>query len=295
MFLKQSFPQLKVKGMRKPELSEDIFLEVYDSRSHNNEVIRESVNAMFKIAEELKGKVVLVGGWSVYYWVDNVLGYNGVPSIDIDFLTKAESFEEIKEVMENLGFQSAGFRFAKPVKSSIVREEIKVDFLFDRKPSRLSFDTPFTLPVFKNRYYSRVYFEVHDFNENSIAQGDIDVAFPEAVLALKFDIYTNAGDYPDDKRDKHWKDIIDVYSLVMGFYKKRDAWREDGFYLKTCVLKELYRAKSYKPASIYGVLKDSQYKEDIRVMLADYVGFRIFEEKLFERRLKELEEIVKKI
>ncbi|SEW04071.1 hypothetical protein [Thermococcus thioreducens] len=79
--------------MKRPKLSDDIFIEVYDSRSHNNEVIRESINAMFKIAEELKGKVILIGGWSVYYWADNVLAYNGVPSIDIDFLARAESFE----------------------------------------------------------------------------------------------------------------------------------------------------------------------------------------------------------
>ncbi|ASJ17107.1 hypothetical protein A3L04_08510 [Thermococcus chitonophagus] len=279
--------------MKRLELSEDIFLEVYDLRSYNNDVIRESINAMFKIAEELRGKVVLVGGWSVYYWVDNVLGYSGVPSIDIDFLAKAESFEEIREVMKNLGFQSAGFRFAKPIKSLIVREEVKVDFLFDEKPSQLSFDTPFASSIFRNRYYSRVHFEVRDFNKNLIAGGEVDVAFPEAVLALKFDIYTNLGDYPDDKRDKHWKDIIDIYSLVMGFYKKRNAWREKDFYLRKDVLRELYKAKNYKPTSIYEVLKRTQYKEDIRVMLADYVGFKVFEEKLFERKLRELETIIK--
>ncbi|WP_297092691.1 hypothetical protein [Thermococcus sp.] len=278
--------------MKEVKLSDDIALEVYDLRSYNNNVIRESINAMFNIAEELKGKVLLVGGWSVYYWVDNVLGYNGVPSIDIDFLAKAESFEEINEVMKNLGFQSAGFRFAKPIKTLIVREEVKVDFLFDRKPSQLSFDTPFASSIFRNGYYSRVHFEVRDFGRNIIDEGDVDVAFPEAVLALKFDIYTNAGDYPDDKRDKHWKDVIDVYSLVMGFYKRRDAWREKDFYLRRDVLRELYRVKSYKPASIYGVLTGSQYREDIRVMLADYVGFRVFEEKLFERRLRELENII---
>ncbi|ADT84827.1 hypothetical protein [Thermococcus barophilus] len=279
--------------MKRLELSDDIFLEVYDLRSYNNDAIRESISAMFKIADELRGKVVLVGGWSVYYWVDNVLDYNGVPSIDIDFLAKAESFEEIREVMKNLGFQSAGFRFAKPLKRLIVREEVKVDFLFDEKPSQLSFDTPFASSIFRNRYYSRVNFEVRDFNKNLIAGGEIDVAFPEAVLALKFDIYTNLGDYPDDKRDKHWKDIIDVYSLVMGFYKKRNAWREKDFYLRKDILRELYKAKSYKPTSIYEVLKESQYKEDIRVMLADYVGFRVFEEKLFERKLRELETIIK--
>ena len=279
--------------MKRVELSDDIFIEVYDSRSHNNEVIRESIDAMFKIAGELRGKVVLIGGWSGYYWVDNVLGYNGVPSIDIDFLTKAESFEEIKEVMKNLGFQSAGFRFAKPIKTSlIIREEVKVDFLFDEKPSQLSFDTPFASSIFRNRYYSEVHFEFRDFNGSPIAEGGVDVAFPEAVLALKFDIYTNVGDYPDDKRDKHWKDVIDVYSLVMGFYKKRDAWRGGNFYLRKDVLRELYRAKEYKPTSIYEVLNESQYKEDIRVMLADYVGFKVFEERLFERRLRELERII---
>jgi len=279
--------------MKRIELSEDISLEVYDSRSYNNEVIKESINAMFRIAEELKEKVVIVGGWSVYYWVDNVLGYNGVPSIDIDFLARAESFEEIKEVMKNLGFQSAGFRFAKPIKSLIIREEVKVDFLFDEKPSQLSFDSPFASLILENQYYSRVHFEFRDFNKNPIAGGEVNVAFPEALLALKFDIYTNLGDYPDDKRDKHWKDVIDVYSLVMGFYKKRYAWREKDFYLKKDILRELYKAKSYRPTSIYEVLKESQYKGDIKVMLTDYVGFKVFEEKLFERRLRELEAIIK--
>ena len=98
----------------------------------------------------------------------------------------------------------------------------------------------------------------------------------EGVLALKFDIYTNVGDYPDDKRDKHWKDIIDVYSLIMGIYMKRDVWREKDFYLRRDVLKELYKAKSYKPTSIYEVLKESQYKEDIRVMLNRLRWFQSF-------------------
>ena len=53
--------------MKEVKLSDDIALEVYDLRSYNNNVIRESINAMFKIADELKGKVLLVGGWSVYY------------------------------------------------------------------------------------------------------------------------------------------------------------------------------------------------------------------------------------
>jgi len=115
--------------------------------------------------------------------------------------------------MKNLGFQSAGFRFAKPVKSLIVREEVKLTISLTK--SLLSFDTPFASLIFENQYYSRVHFEVHDFDKNLIAGGEVDVAFPEGVLALKFDIYTNVGDYPDDKRDKHWKDIIDVYSLII--------------------------------------------------------------------------------
>ncbi|MFA4697051.1 hypothetical protein P8X28_05920 [Pyrococcus kukulkanii] len=225
--------------------------------------------------------------------MDNVLGYNGVPSIDIDSLAKAESFGEIREVMKNLGFQSAGFRFAKPIKSLIVMEEVKVDFLFDEKPSQLSFDTPFASLIFRNRYYSKVYFEVRDFNKNLIAGGKVNVAFPGAVLALKSDIYTDVANYSDDKRDKHWKDIIDVYSLVMGFYRKREAWRGKDFYLRKGVLRELHKAKSYRLTSIYEVLKGSPYKEDIRIMLADYVGFRVFEEKLFERKLRELEDAIK--
>ena len=277
--------------MRRLELSEDISIEIHDSRSYRNRVIRESIEAMFDIARELKGRVVLVGGWGVYYWVSNVLGYNGVPSIDIDFLARAESFDEIREVMKNLGFQSAGFRFARPVEDLVIREEIKVDFLFDEKPSGLSFDTPFASPVFRNRYRSRVHFEVKDFGGNPIADGKVEVAFPEVILALKFDIYTHAMDYPDDKREKHWKDVVDVYSLVMGFYRRREMWRDEGFYLKRDVLRELYRVKAYRPTAIYRVLRESPYRDDVRVMLSDYVGFGVFEGRLFGRRLRELENI----
>jgi len=63
-----------------------------DSRSYNNEV-RESINAMFRIAEELK-KVVLVGGWSVYYWVDNVLVTMAFPQLTLTFL------QELKALMK---------------------------------------------------------------------------------------------------------------------------------------------------------------------------------------------------
>ncbi|MFA4640552.1 hypothetical protein [Pyrococcus kukulkanii] len=57
--------------MKRLELSEDIFLEVYDLRSYNNDVIRESINAMFKIAEELRGKAVslLAGGVCITGWI----------------------------------------------------------------------------------------------------------------------------------------------------------------------------------------------------------------------------------
>jgi len=71
------------------------------------------------------------------------------------------------------------------------------------------------------------------------------------------------------------------------------VWREKDFYLRRDILKELYKAKSYKPTSIYEVLKESQYKEDIRVMLTDYVGFKVFEDRLLERRLRELEKVIK--
>jgi len=280
--------------MKRLELSGDIAIEMYDSRSYGNRVIRESIGAMFEVARELNGKVVLVGGWGVYYWVGNFLGYRGVPSIDIDFLAKAESFDEISEVMKNLGFQSAGFRFVKPVEDLVVREEVKVDFLFDERPSELSFDTPFVSPIFANRYHSKVHFAVKDFGGTPIADGKLDVAFPEAILALKFDIYTNITDYPDDKRAKHWKDVVDVYSLVMGFYRRRDRWRGEGFYLRKDVLRGLYRVKAYRPTAIYiyRVLEDSPYKNDIQAIISDYVGFGVFEEKLFQRRLRELEEVL---
>ena len=55
--MRPSFPQLKVRGMKRLELSDDIFIKVYDLRSYNNEVIRESINAMFKITKELREKV----------------------------------------------------------------------------------------------------------------------------------------------------------------------------------------------------------------------------------------------
>ena len=42
--------------MKRLELSDDIFIKVYDLRSYNNEVIRESINAMFKITKELREK-----------------------------------------------------------------------------------------------------------------------------------------------------------------------------------------------------------------------------------------------
>ncbi|MFA4640580.1 hypothetical protein [Pyrococcus kukulkanii] len=46
-----------MRGMKRLELSDDIFIKVYDLRSYNNEVIRESINAMFKITKELREKV----------------------------------------------------------------------------------------------------------------------------------------------------------------------------------------------------------------------------------------------
>ncbi|ACS90877.1 MULTISPECIES: hypothetical protein [Thermococcus] len=71
---------------------------------------------------------------------------NGVPSVDVDFLVRWDSFKEVYSRLRELGYQSSGFKYFKVVKDGelpFLEERINVDLLFDRKPSRLSFESPY--------------------------------------------------------------------------------------------------------------------------------------------------------
>lgn len=183
--------------------------EIESLRSPNSPLIRASIEDMLKMAEGLN--ILLAGGWAVYHWVTK-WGLNGVPSIDVDFLVRLEDFEKVDSRLKELGYQSSGFRYFKAIRDKqlpFLEERLNIDLLFDKRPSKLSFESPYVRPIFEKEYYSA---EIFRFEE---LFGKVKVILPEALVVLKLDIYSNPN-YPDEKREKHWKDMVDIYSLLMG-------------------------------------------------------------------------------
>jgi hypothetical protein len=78
--------------------------------------------------------MVFAGGWAPYFLVRDYFDHCG--SVDIDFVLKpkvVERYENIKQVLERLGYRPTGsvFRFERTVVSSTsgVRHRVEVDFL----------------------------------------------------------------------------------------------------------------------------------------------------------------------
>ena len=229
--------------------------EVKTLRTPNNPIIRASIEDMLRIAKDLD--IILAGGWAVYHWLKK-WNLNGVPSVDVDFLVRWDSFKEVYSRLRELGYQSSGFRYFKVVKDeelSFLEERINVDLLFDRKPSRLSFESPYVKTVFKEKYYSIEKFEFEGLS------GKVRVILPEALIILKLDIYSNHT-YSDEKREKHWKDMVDIYSLFMGSPT-----------LRIKIFENFYKVKpfSFEHLEMF-FSKESRELMDVISIITEYVG-----------------------
>ncbi|USH00081.1 nucleotidyl transferase AbiEii/AbiGii toxin family protein [Thermococcus argininiproducens] len=221
---------------------------------------------MLRIAKDLD--VILAGGWAVYHWLSK-WDLNGVPSVDVDFLVRRESFEEVHLKLRELGYQSSGFRYFKVVKDEelpFLEERLNVDLLFDRKPTKLSFESPYVRAIFEEEYYSIERFEFEGLS------GKVRVVLPEALMVLKLDIYSNPT-YPEEKREKHWKDMVDIYSLFM-----------DAPSLKTKVFENLYKVKpfSFEHLEMF-FSKESRELMDVTSIIMEYVGLPFDREGLLMR------------
>jgi hypothetical protein len=90
--------------------------------------------------------MVLAGGWASYFLVKDFFDHCG--SVDIDFVLKpsvVERYENIKQILERLGYRPTGsvFRFERQVTSprSNVNYRVEVDFLTEPEGAdRLSGD-----------------------------------------------------------------------------------------------------------------------------------------------------------
>ncbi|AEO13931.1 hypothetical protein [Thermococcus sp. AM4] len=240
--------------------------EIKTLRNPSSPLIRASIEDMLSIAKGLN--ILLAGGWGVYHWVTK-WGLTGVPSIDVDFLVRLEDFKRVDSRLRELGYQSSGFRYFKAIRDEelpFLEERLNVDLLFDRKPSELSFESPYVGPIFEKQYYS---LETFKFEALS---GDLNMVLPEALIVLKLDIYSNPA-YPDEKREKHWKDMVDLYSLLMGAPE-----------LKFDVFKELYRVKPFSFEHVERFFSgESRELMDVATVIMNHVGLPFDREGLLMR------------
>ncbi len=251
--------------------------EIKTLRSPGSPLIRASIGDMLKIAEGLN--VLLAGGWAVYHWVTK-WGLTGVPSIDVDFLVRLEDFKGVDSRLRKLGYKSSGFRYFKAIRDKqlpFLEERLNLDLLFDKKPSKLSFESPYVRPVFEKEYCST---EIFWFEGLS---GEVKVVLPEALVVLKLDIYSNPN-YPDEKREKHWKDMVDIYSLLMGAPK-----------LNLNVFGELHRVKPFSFGHVERFFsEESRELMDVATVIMNHVGLP-FDREGFLTRIDEIKELLREV
>ena len=104
---------------------------------YDRDMTETSKGALVELSRALsqyRGDMVLAGGWAPYFLVKDYFDHCG--SIDIDLVLKpivVERYENIKRVLERLGYKATGsvFRFEREVVSSRsgLKHRIEVDFL----------------------------------------------------------------------------------------------------------------------------------------------------------------------
>lgn len=249
-----------------------ILHELSDIRNPSGRVITTSLLDLSKIGDRFRDRVVLVGGWGVYLWLTKY-GLKAIPSIDIDLLARKVDFPDLDTFLTGeMGYESAGYRYSKMMSDEqipTVEDRINIDLLFDRKPSKLCFSTPYAKIILQNRYYQQGILEVEQHRIN------VNVAYPEAILVLKFDIYSGKD---RGEREKQWKDMVDIYSLLMSMKELREE-----------VFRKLY---SVKPYSVDGIIKFFQKRtsarlKDVIYLITEYVGLP-YDEREFLLRLKSI-------
>ncbi|ACS90876.1 MULTISPECIES: hypothetical protein [Thermococcus] len=109
--------------------------------------------------------------------------------------------------------------------------------------------------MFKEKYYSIEKFEFEGLS------GKVRVVLPEALIVLKLDIYSNPT-YSDEKREKHWKGMVDIYSLFMGSPTLRIKVFENFYNVKPFSFEHLEMFFS----------KESRELMDVVSIITDYVG-----------------------
>jgi len=260
------------RSMWPTSIDDGILHELSDIRNPSGKVISTSLLDLSKIGDRFRDRVVLVGGWGVYLWLIKH-GLKAIPSIDIDLLARKVDFSDLDSFLtKEMGYKSAGYRYTKAIADEqihAVKDRINIDLLFDRKPSKLCFSTPYAKIIFQNRYYQQ---DILKVEKNKIR---VNVAYPEAILVLKFDIYSGED---ADEREKQWKDMVDIYSLIMSMKE-----------LRKDIFRKLYSAKRY---SVNGVVRFFQKKsnaqlKDVIHLITEYVGLP-YDEREFLLRLKSI-------
>ncbi|MDI3474742.1 MAG: hypothetical protein PWQ95_470 [Thermococcaceae archaeon] len=245
--------------------------EIESLRSPQSPLILASIRDMIEVARSTE--VVLAGGWAVYHWLKK-WGLRGIPSVDVDFLVGKEHFEAVERKLRELGYESSAFRYSKTVRDKdlpFLEERLNVDLLFDEKPSQLSFESPYVAKILKEKYYSTEHFEFEGMS------GEVRVVLPEALIVLKLDIYSNPA-YPDEKREKHWKDMVDIYSLIMGAEE-----------IELKILGELQGVKPFSFEHLRSFFSnESRELEEVANVVMQYVGLPFDREGLL-LRLDEIE------
>jgi hypothetical protein len=118
-------------------------------RMYDLDATETSKGALVELCRALRqyrNDMVLAGGWAPYFLVKDFFDHCG--SVDIDFVLKpsvVERYENIKQILERLGYRPTGsvFRFEREVTSprSDVNYRVEVDFLTEPEGAdRLSGD-----------------------------------------------------------------------------------------------------------------------------------------------------------
>lgn len=209
---------------------------------------QEQLQTIFK---QLKGEACLLGGWAVYYLVNNnfekATGRNYIGSRDIDLgfhINKEWNKEQLRnsefattiKTIEEMGFKSVSFRLVKDFnidngKELTPEESAKlpmyqifqlyidpiVDYIHPEIKALLGFvpiDEPLLSQVFQEKMY----------NTQLLFGKRVIIPEPHVLLAMKINSAPRR-----DKENKLIKDIADIYALLWYSDIKLSQLREQLF------------------------------------------------------------------
>lgn len=188
---------------------------------------KTSFNYLNKVINSLEEPICLLGGWAVYFSVNNLFqkekGYPYLGSRDIDLgFNDLKIMKKVMNKLKNLGFEQVSFRFYKEVHSETMKELSKeeaiktpshfifpmyVDLIISKTnkslKSKIGF-MPIDEPLLTNVFEDEQKTIINNFNKK------VFIPIPSLLIAMKISSIKGRN-----KEHKKIKDLCDIITLFL--------------------------------------------------------------------------------